>query len=166
MTLGNDSIPDVSHSDLKAIFKKPIWQFHWEKDIASASSRDSPFSSTLLIGSHYPTYPYKSKNFINSFMAIDLSRAALSSILRFWMTPSRQRLCSCTLPTINIAKHLIFECPLTRTLVASYQSNLSPKLRTILQPCSLSLFFSGVICSGVELSAFNRLIAEFNYPRF
>ena len=104
-----DHIPDVPHSELKGLLKKPIWQYHWEKDIASARSRDAPFSSTMLIDSNAPTYPYKSHHFINSFMANDLSRADLSSILRFWMTPSRQRICSCTLPTINIAKHLIFE---------------------------------------------------------
>ena len=161
-----DNIPDVSQNELKAIFKKPIWQYHWGKDVASASSRDSPFSSTLLISCLPPTYPYKSHQFIESFMAADLSRAELSSILRFWMTPSRQRICSCTLPTINIVKHLIFECPKTCSLVASYQSKLSPKLRTVLQPSSLPLFFSGVISSAVELRTFNRLVAEFNYPRF
>ena len=47
---------------------------------------------------------------MNCFTDIDLSRSDLSSILRFWMTPPRQRVCSCTLPTSNIAKHLIFEC--------------------------------------------------------
>ena len=51
-------------------------------------------------------------------------------------------------PTLIIAKQLIFQCPKTSSLVASYQSKLSPKLRTIFQPCSLSLFFSGVICSN------------------
>ena len=161
-----NSVPDVSQSELKAIFKKRIWQYHWEKDIASASSRDSPFSSTLIVGSHNSTYPHKSHYFINSFMAFDLSRAALSSILRFWMTPSRQRICSCTHPTINLVKHLLFDCPRTRTLFASYRSKLSPKLKLILKPSSLSAFFSRIKCSGVDLRAFNSLVAEFNYPRF
>ena len=161
-----DHVPDVPHSELKAIFKKPIWQYHWDKDIASARSRDAPFSSTMHINSHPPTNPYKSYHFINSFMAIDLSRANLSSILRFWMTPSRLRICSCTLPTVNIAKHLIFECSKTRSLVASYQAKLSPMLRSILQPGSLPLFFSRVMNNDKDLGSFNRLVAEFFYPRF
>ena len=159
-------IPDVSHDELKVILKKPIWNYHWEKDIASARSRDSPFSSTLLKDSHPPTYPYKSHHFINSFMAPDLSRANLSSILRFWMTPSRQRNCSCSLPTSNIAKHLIFECSKTRSLVTTYLAELSPMLRQILQPDSLQLFFSRVSSSDVDMGLFNHLVAEFCYPRF
>ena len=164
-----NNIPNVSHNDLKAIFKKPIWDHHWKIDIASATSYDSPFSLALSKGKKgriLPKYPYKSYYFLDSFTDTDLSCSDLSSILRFWMTPPRQRVCSCTLPTSNIAKHLIFECQKTCSLVSSYRATLSSVLQTNLQPDSLELFFSGVACSADEMRAFNRLVGKFEYPRF
>ena len=161
-----DNIPNVSHNDLMDIFKKPIWHHHWKKDIASALAYNSPFSSALSSGSLLPRYPYKSDFFMNCFTDIDLSRSDLSSILRFWMTPPRQRVCSCTLPTSNIAKHLIFKCPKTYSLVSSYRTTLSNLLQKNLHPDSLGLFFSGIACSVDEMRAFNRLVGMFDYPRF
>ena len=155
------------HSEkLKAVFKKPIWLYHWKKDVASARSRDSPFSKIFLTDVKVPTYPYKTHHFLNIFITHELPRSELTSVLRFWMTPSRKRICSCTRSTCNLAKHLIFTCPKYRNLVACYRSKILPGLRLLLLPNSFNLFLSRISSSAMDFICFNRVVGKFDYPQY
>ena len=87
-------------------------------------------------------------------------------LLRFWMTPSRTRLCTCNYKTINLAKHLIFDCPLTRELMAHYVLELSPELLTLLDSSTFSVFLNRIACSSELTECFNRVVGKFAYPLF
>ena len=161
-----NNIPDVPHDKLIAIFKKPIWLQHWLKDVASASCCDSPFSTTFLKDVCQPTFPYKTDLFMKNFPTHDLPRSELSTILRFWMTPSRERNCSCGVTTTNIAKHLIFECPRTRELMTCYKKKLSTDLLAILHPNMFSQFLAQIESSAENFNSLNKVIGKFDYPKF
>ena len=135
-----DNISDVNFDMLSAYFKRTIWTYHWIQDVTSTSNRDSPFSYTLSKPITPPTYPYKTDHFHKNFSTNDLPRSAITSVLRFWMTPIRQRTCSSTLPTCNLVTHLLFECSNTRTLLACYQAKLPSHLRLTLHLSLLTIF--------------------------
>ena len=59
-------------------------------------------------------------------------RPAITNILRFWMTPSRQRVCSCGERTCRISYHLLFNCSKTYHLVVQYASTLPDKIAKLL----------------------------------
>ena len=161
-----NNIPDVPDNKLKEIFKKPIWLHHWRIDVASASRRDSPFSNIFLKDIIAPIYPYKTMHLLKIFNTHEIPVPELASVLRFWMTPCRKRFCSCTMPTSNLAKHLIFACPKTRDLVAFYSRKLLPNLRTLFNPETFYLFLSRISCSYMDFISFNRVVGKFDYPRF
>ena len=159
-------IPDAPSQKLKATIKKPIWLYHWNKDVATARSRDSPFSAIFLKNVQVPNYPYKTYHFLNIFNTLELPRNELTSILRFWTTPCRERICSCTRSTCNLAKHLIFTCPKYRELVACYRRKLLPGLRLLLLPNSFNLFLSRISSSTIDFFCFNRVVGKFDYPQY
>ena len=161
-----DNIPDFSNERLKVILKKHIWIHHWNNDVASARLRDSPFSTIILKDAVPPTHPYKTHHFIGRFITLGLPRQELTSVLRFWMTPCRQRFCSCNFPTCNLAKHLTFDCPRTSDLMASYRRSLLPNLSSTLHPNSFSIFLSRIADSVEDFNSFNRVIGKFDYPLF
>ena len=161
-----NNIPDVSKEKLKVIFKKPIWLFHWRKDVATASCLDSPFSRAILKEDSEPAYPYKLSYFMKMFLIDDLPSPVLNTVLRFWITPCRQRICSCNRSTGNLARHLIFTCTKTLDLMASYRVKLLPNLRTTLQPKTFSLFLSQISSSALDFIRFNQLVGKFDYPRY
>ena len=161
-----NNIPDAPSEKLKATFKKPIWLYHWNKDLAAARSRDSPFSTIFLKDVKAPTYPYKTYHFLKIFNTQDLPRSELTSVLQFWMTPCRKRICSCTRSTCDLAKHLIFNCPHYFDMVASYRRKLLPGLRLLLQPNSFHLFLSRISSSAMDFTCFNRVVGKFDYPRY
>ena len=160
-----DNIPHLTFENISAHFKRTIWTYHWKQDVISTSSRNSPFSNTLLKSATPPTYPYKSGHFLKHFIPNDLPRPALTTVLRFWMTPIRTRICSCTLPTSNLVSHLIFECSNTRTLIKCYKANLPLHLRLTLTPLTLNTFFSLIASSSDDLFTFNRVVGKFDYPQ-
>ena len=160
-----NNIPDVNHEELKNLLKKPIWSFHWKHDVAMTVNKDTPFSNTIL--THIiplPTYPYKSTNFLDCFNTNKLPRSALSMVLRFWLTPSRTRLCSCAKQTNDLAKHLLFSCSKTRNLMVIYKASLPIALSTILCSTKLHLFLRQIASSKCLLEDFNLLISRFEYP--
>ena len=161
-----NTFPDAPNVKLKATFKKTIWLYHWNKDLDTARSRDSPFSTIFLKDVKAPTYPYKTYHFLKIFNTQDLPRSELTSVLRFWMTPRRKRICSCTRSTCNLAKHLIFTCPNYFDMVASYRSKLLPGLRLLLQPNSFYLFLSRISSSVMDFTCFNRVVGKFDYPQY
>ena len=161
-----NNIPDVPHDKLIAIFKKPIWLQHRLKDVASASCYDPPFSTAFLKIVCQPTFPYKTDYFMKYFVTPDLPRSELSSRLRFWMTPSRERNCSCGVTTINISKQLIFDCPGTRKLMTCYIKKLSTDLRATLQPNMFTQFITQIASSVENFNSFNKVIGKFVYPQF
>ena len=126
---------------------------------------NSPFSYSLSKSTTLPTYPYKSGHFLQRFITDDLPRSAITSVLRFWMTPIRPRICSCQLSTCNLVTHLLFECSNTRTLLACYQANLPSRLRLTLTPLTLNNFFYLIACSSKQLATFNRVVGKFDYPQ-
>ena len=161
-----NNIPDAPYEKLKGMFKKQIWRYHWIQDVSNASLRDSPFCITFLKNIPLPTYPYKTDHFMKQLLTIDLPHSELSSILRFWMTPSRRRICPCGLTTENLAKHLLFVCHRTRDLITRYHSKLPPDLRMTLHPNTFSTFLSQMASSADSLTTFNRVLAMFDYPKF
>ena len=70
--------------------------------MASTKSRKSPFSTTFLKNDQSSTHPYKSCKFLDIFTTDDMPRDALASVLRFWTTLSRSRVCPCSQTTCNI----------------------------------------------------------------
>ena len=161
-----NKISDIPRVKLKAIFKKPIWLHHWNNDVALARCRDSPFSTAFLENVSEPTYPYKTNHFMKIFITNEIPRNELTTVLRFWMTPGRQRICPCTVSTCDLAKHLIFACPKSRDLVSSYRRTLRPDLRSLLQPSSFSYFLSRISSSTMDFTCFNRVVGKFDYPQF
>ena len=161
-----DNIPDVSHEKLKYTLKKTIWSLHWERDVTTALNKDSPFSSTFLPHVQNTTYPYKSTNFLDHFNVNRFPRAALSTLLRFWLTPNRTRLCSCMKQTNCLAKHLIFSCRNTRDQIAIYAATLPNALSLLFCPSKLPQFFKHVAKSKTQLENFNLVISRFEYPWF
>ena len=158
--------PDAPNEKLKPILKKPIWLYHWKMDVATASRRVSPFSTTFLNDVKVPNYPYKTYHFMKIFNTHKLRRSELTSVLRFWMTPYRLRICSCTRSTCNLAKHLIFNCPNSRDLVDHYRSQLLPDLQLLLQPNTFSLFLSRISSSAKDFYCFNSVVGMFEYPHY
>ena len=158
-------IPDVTFDKLSSHFKRTIWTYHWKQDVTSTISRDSPFSYTLSKSATPPTYPYKSCHFLNKLIGCDLPRNAITSVLRFWMTPIRPRVCCCKLPTCNLVNHLLFECSKTDSLMDCYRAKLPSRLRLTLTPLTLDIFFSLIACSSEQLATFNRVVGKFEYPQ-
>ena len=137
-----------------------------EFDIASASRRDSPLSTIFSKDVIFPTYPYKTWHFMKIFYTLEIPGPELASVLRFWMTPCRKRICSCTTPDSNLAKHPFFACTKTRDQVAFYRRKLLPNLRTLFHSETFSLFLSRISCSYIDFISFNRVVGKFDYPRF
>ena len=161
-----DNIPDVSHDELISLFKKPIWLFHWLNDAAACGRRDSPFSMAFIRSALPPTWPYKAGYFMNRFIPTDVPTTERASLLRFWMTPSRPRICTCACTTSNLAKHLIFDCPKTRDLMAHYILELSPELLASLDSSTFCVFLCRIAGSSDLLESFNRVVGKFQYPLF
>ena len=135
-----NNIPYLTFEEVSANFKRTIWTYHWKLDVTSTSSRNSPFSYSLSKSTTLPTYPYKSGHFLQRFITDDLPRSAITSVLRFWMTPIRPRVCSCKLPTCNLVNHLLFECSKTRSLIVYYRAKLPSRLRLTPTPLTLDIF--------------------------
>ena len=161
-----NNIPDAPYEKLKVMFKKQIWLYHWIQDVSTARLRDSPFCMTFLKSVPIPIFPNKTNHFMKQLLTTDLPNSALSSILRFWMTPSRRRICPCGVTTENLAKHLLFSCHRTRALINCYQSKLSPDLRLTLHPNTFSIFLSQMASSADNLTTFNHVIGKFDYPKY
>ena len=161
-----NNMPEVSHEELKSLLKKSIWSWHWKKDVAAALCKESPFSMSFLKHAHLPTFPYKTKLFLDHFNTKQLTRTALSMVLRFWMTPNRYRVCSCNQETNQIAKHLLFSCPLTRDQMAFFSTNIPPELSLLLSPAKLPLLLRKILNSTDLFKKFNLLISKFDYPRY
>ena len=160
-----NNIPDVTHEQLKPLLKKPIWAFHWKRDVTLASTKESPFSRTFVNHEYLPK-PYKSNLFLDHFSAVNLPHCALSAALRFWLTPNRSRECSCSLQTNCLAKHLLFECRNTRNLFIDYLASLPVNLRVLLCQKEIYEFFSEIAKSKDLFEKFNSMIGQFEYPRY
>ena len=161
-----DSIPDIPHDELISVLKKPIWLYHWFKDVASCSHRDSPFSIAFIRRALPPIWPYKTSYFMKRVIPMDVSHTARASLLRFWLTPSRQRICTCGFTTNNLPKHLINDCPKTRDSMALYLQDLSSELQASFDPSNFSMFLNRIASSSELLVNFNRVISKFEYPLF
>ena len=160
-----NNIPNVPHDELISIFKKPIWLHHWLHDVASCMRRDSPFSIALIRNALPPSYPYKSGHFMNRVISKNVPNTNRASLLRFWMTPSRPRTCTCESKTCNLAKHLIFECPQTRDSMALFLLELPPKLRLSISSSTFPMFLNRIAGSPDLLECFNIAISKFDVPR-
>ena len=159
------NIPNVPHNELISTLKKPIWLHHWLKDVAACSLRDSPFSIAFVRHAIHPTYPYKAGHFMNRVTPKDIPNTERASLLRFWMTPSRQRTCICDSTTSNLAKHLTFECSQTRDSMALFLLELPPKLRASITSSTFPIFLKRIAGSPELLESFNRVACKFDYPR-
>ena len=161
-----NNVPDGSRDELKLLLKEKIWQFHWERDMAAALKKDTPFSMILLNSKTFSKFPYKTSNFLNHFSVDKLCCSSLASVMRFWLTPSRSRFCSCEQETISLMKHLLFECPKTRAYISQYYFTLPYALQRTLSPTKLSQFFNEITYSKDLLEEFNLLTTKFDYPRY
>ena len=161
-----NNIPNVPHNELMSTFKKPIWLHHWLKDVASCSLRDSPFSIAFIKHAPHPTYPYKAGYFMNKVTPKDVPNTERASLLRFWMTPSRPRTCTCDSTTSNLAKHLTFECNQTRDSMALFLRELPPKLRASISSSTFPIFLKRIAGSPELLDSFNRVACKFDVPRY
>ena len=75
------------NTGLKCILKKHIWLYYWKQDLANAIHSNSLFSLVFLRSTHRPpVYAYKMQNFMLSWNTTIFPRAALSTVLRFWLT--------------------------------------------------------------------------------
>ena len=161
-----NNMPDVTQNELKSLLKKAIWTLHWKKDVIAALTKESPFSKTFLHKAHPPTYPYKTKHFLDHFTTKQLTRTSLSMVLRFWMTPNRTRVCSCNHNTNHIAKHLLFHCAKTHEQVGMFVASIPQEISLIFTPTKIPLFLEKIISSKDLFDQFNLLISKFDYPRY
>ena len=161
-----NNVPDGTRDELKLLLKKTIWLFHWKQDMANALTKNTPFSMILPKPKAFLTFPYKSNKFHNQFSADKLCSSRLASVMRFWLTPSRSRVCSCEQETNCLMKHLIFECPKTRLHMSEYKRNIPNTLKASLSPTKLPQFFKKLTLSEDLRDNFNRLAANFDYPRY
>ena len=125
------------------------------------ATRLSPPHSERMIKS---THPYKSCKFLDIFTTDDMPRDAFASVLRFWTTPGRSRVCPCSQTTCNIGLHLVFECPRTRALATNYRKTLSPELCSKFQPATFETFLSFISESITSLKSFNLFLSTYDYP--
>ena len=151
---------------LKSILKHPIWKFHWKRDAATHTNEKTPFEIVYLQCHSPPTVPFKVQYLINALDPNTLSRSALSSVLRFWTTPARLRMCSCGKETSDLVNHLLLECRLTRDLIFCYIPTLPCTLAKLLKPGILNQFFLEIAKSKVLLENFNEMIGQFDIPRY
>ena len=129
------------NTGLKSLLKKHIWLFYWKQDFEKAIHSNSLFSSVFLHSTQRsPFYPYKMHNFLISLNTTIFPRTALSTVLRFWLTPNRKRMCSCSNETSNLNSHLLFLCPKTRELMSTYLPTLNPELGAIFSSNTLFKF--------------------------
>ena len=99
---------------------------------------------------------------MNRFIPTDVPTTERASLLRFWMTPSRPRICTCACTTSNLAKHLIFDCPKTRDLMAHYILELSPELWPPLIPQRFVCSSAGLPALLTSWKASTELSASFS----
>ena len=90
----------------------------------------------------------------------------MARVLRFWLTPARNRVCSCGLDTGDLAKHLLFHCSKTHPATAAYASSLEPQIISHFTPNKLIDFLRKVVRSEKLLENFNLLVGTFEYPRY
>ena len=159
-------MPEVSHEELKALLKKAIWNLHWKKDVTAALTKDSSFSRTFLNNADPPIHPYKTKHFLDHFTTKQLTRTSLSMVLRFWMTLSRSRVCSCNQETNHIAKHLLFYCTKTHDQMIHFSAIIPQELTLLLTPTKLPLYLRKIVSSKDLFERFNLLTSKFDYPRY
>ena len=153
-------------SEINIMLKKHIWQYYWKRDVANAIQSKSLFSSVFLCNRSLPVYPYKIHKFLIRLNTKVFPRIALAAVLRFWLTPNRRRICSCSAEISNLANHLLFSCPKTRMIMATYLSTLHPGLKACLLPHTLIQFLSCISRDEKLLEDFNLIIGMFDYPLF
>ena len=151
---------------LKNFLKKSIWLHHWKADISSALTSNSLFAPVFLTNKSPPTHPYKGHAFLTSLHTQKFSRTAIARILRFWLTPARVRVCTCSTKTHNLARHLLFFCSNTQEDVNAYAANLETLLLSCFTQSRLLEFLRIVACSEKLLINFNLLVGTFRYPRY
>ena len=161
-----NNLSEEMNSKLKGFLKKNIWLYHWNRDMSASLLCKSIYASVFLQNESSPTYPYKLQTFLNSICSENFERHALSTILRFWLTPNRLRTCPCSVDTQNLVDHLLFECLKTRELIARYTKTLDPQIAKLFTSYNLTNFLGKVACSNNMLMDFNRTVGEFEYPRF
>ena len=154
------------NSEIKSLLKKHIWQYYWKRDVAKAIQSKSLFSSVFLRNTSLPVYPYKIHKFMIRLNTKVFPRIALAAVLRFWLTPNRKRTCSYNAVTSNLANHLLFSCPKTRKLIATYLQTLNPELVACLLPDTLLQFLSYISSDEKLLEDFNHIIGMFDYPLY
>ena len=151
---------------IKDFFKKFIWLHHWKADVSAALKSNSIFASVFLPNKTPPKYPFKSHKLLNSLTTEQFPRIAMARVLRFWLTPARNRVCSCGLDTGDLAKHLLFHCSKTHSATAAYASSLEPQIISHFTPNKLIDFLRKVVRSEKLLENFNLLVGTFEYPRY
>ena len=124
------------------------------------------FSIAFIKHAPHPTYPYKAGYFMNKVTPKDVPNTERASLLRFWMTPSRPRTCTCDSTTSNLAKHLTFECNQTRDSMALFLRELPPKLRASISSSTFPIFLKRIAGSPELLESFNRVACKFDVPRY
>ena len=157
-------IPNIPYAEIKDLIKETIWSEHWQQDVRTSMAYDCFFSSVLL--KHLPMLPYKNHLVTNSMKTNKLPRQALTNVLRFWMTPNRDRICSCGQKTSRISYHLLFYCHKTSDSMAQYISTLPENLTKLMSPKYLNHFLIEICTLDNLLENFNRLIGKFDLPRY
>ena len=150
---------------IKSLLKKHIWQY-WEIDVAEAIKSKSLFSCVFFSNPSPPVFHYKIHIFLISMNKKVFPRPALSTVLRFWLTPNRKRKCQCDAETSNLVEHLLFSCPNTRSLMATYISTINPALASCLLPHSLHDFLCCISQNEKLLQNFNMIVGMFDYPLY
>ena len=150
----------------KDYLKSRIWRYHWNVDVSDALDSNSLFASVFLLNHKPPTHPYKSHTFLNSLNSKTFLRNDLGTVLRFWLTPARFRMCTCGSETYDLAQHLLFSCAQTRKELFTYTSKLDTPLLPQFRPNTLLKFLRVVAHSHIMLEDFNQMIAKLTYPRY
>ena len=153
-------------TELKNLLKQHIWKYYWIKDAAKASLSNALFPSVFLRDTTPPIHPYKMHKFLLNLNSNVFPRAAFATVLRFWLTPNRKRICPCNEVTHNLAHHLLFVCPKTRNSMANYISTLNHELALYFQPCSLLAFLRHISQFDNYLLSFNLVVGTFDYPLY
>ena len=151
---------------LHQVLKKTIWLYHWRKDVSNALLSNSIFSIVFLSKCKPPAHPYKCHTFLSSLNTMIFPRSSLSRVLRFWLTPPRERHCSCGVETGDLAKHLLFFCSQTRATTTAFVHSLEDNLAACFKPSLLTSFLEKIVKEANILENFNLMIGTFDYPRY
>ena len=161
-----NNFPNVDHDHLKAILKHHIWLKHWKQDLETALRNKSPFGTGFLHDIRPPKYPYKAHALVKALNPVTYPRSNLSNVLRFWTSPHRERICSCGQRTLNIARHILFGCPMTREIMSNYLATSPPDISGLLKPDTLEVLFRKLAESPKLLDSFNLKIGSFDFPKY